>query len=532
MTYLSEKTVPRSAGWVMILAATIGCVSDGPSSVGSAPQPESATLRRFRKTSNEPGPSAVSLIAMPVREDRDASGVPIKVPVGATDPLEFEEVLRSVENSFPLILAVLEEVEIAASRSTSALGGFDTRVKANSFLGLEGFYENETAKVLIEQPVEAWGATFFGGYKIGTGSFPVWDGGLKTREGGEFNAGVRLPLLAGRAIDQRRLRYWKARVAEAAAEPLILQKRLSVTRKAALAYWKWISASQKLRIAERLLGLAQDRQEGIALRVANGDLASIALQENRRLLVERESIVIRSTRQLQATAIELSLYYRDEDGQPQMPQPEEAPEALPRPLDPSANIAHDDVDRALRLRPEIRAIELQLQSLKLIRTKAENDFLPKFDVGVAGSKDVGGVVSDPDDKGPFEFDVFLTFDMPLQRRGARGKSREAQAKTRKLERELQFARDRVAADVRDAESALRQTWLRVALAEENVRLAGTLEEAERLEFRQGESDLLRVNLREQQTASAASTLVDVITEYFRFFAIYRASVGVPYNEVK
>ncbi len=489
-------------------------------------------IDRFRNTSLEPGPSAVSLIAIPLSTGDTASDCPDARMMGEADPLEFEDILLSVEARFPLILAVLEEVEIATGRRVSALGGFDTRVKADSSLGVEGFYENETMKVMIEQPTETWGATFFGGYKVGTGDFPTWDGDLKTRAGGEFRAGVRLPLLAGRAIDQRRLRFWQAQVAEAQAEPIILQKRLEITRKAALAYWKWVSASQKLRIAERLLGLAEDRQEGILLRVETGDLPDIAMNENRRLLVERESIVIRSQRQVQRTAIELSLYYRDEEGQPKMPRLQEAPSVLPAPRDPSMSIAEDDLDRALQLRPEVRSLELELQQLELYLSKAENELLPKFDIGFAGSKDVGGVVTNPDDKGPFELDVFLTFDLPLQRRGARGKAREIQAKSRKLKRELQFARDRVIADVRDSESALRQTWLRVALAEENVTLAGALEQAERLAFSQGESDLLRVNLREQQTASAASTLVDVITEYFRSFANYRASVGVPYDEVR
>ncbi len=532
MTNQPLDWAPLGASLVLILAVIPGCSTGGPRPVAAYARPDGPTLERFGVSGFEPGQPAVSLIADPKLVD---PVLPITGAEAAQEdvvPIEFSEVLRSVERQFPLILAALEEVEIAAGTRLSAEGGFDTRVKADSFLGLDGFYENETAKILIEQPIEAGGATFFGGYKVGAGDFPIWEGGLKTNEGGEFSGGVRLPLLAGRSIDARRLALWQSRLAEAQAEPIVLEKRLAATRKAALTYWKWVATTQKLRIAERLLLLAQDRQAVIELRVENGDLADIAVDENRRLLVERESILIQSSREVQQSAIELSLYLRGEDGQPRMPRLAEAPEALPSPFDPGSTIADGDIERALMLRPEVRALQIERQRLELDLAKAENDLLPKLSLGVAGSRDTGGAVSNPDDKGPFELDAFVDFDLPLQRRSAKGKVQVTEAKIRKLDRELQFAQDRVVADVRDAEVALRQTWEIIGLAQQNVALAGVLEQAERLAFSEGESDLLRVNIRERRTASAASSLVDVTAEFFRAFVDYRASVGVPYDEVK
>lgn len=525
---------PFGAAVAMILPLAAGCSSSGPRPVAPYARPDGSMLERFGVAGFEPGTPAVALIADPKLVDPvlAAAGADSEAPDEIVVPIEFSDVLRSVETQFPLILAALEEIEIAAGSRLSAEGGFDTRVKADSFLGLDGFYENETAKILIEQPIEAGGATFFGGYKVGAGDFPIWEGGLKTNEGGEFSGGVRLPLLAGRAIDARRLALWQSRLAESQADPIILEKRLAATRKAALTYWKWVATTQKLRIAERLLLLAQDRQAGVEQRVAAGDLPDIAVDENRRLLVERESILIRSTRDVQQSAIELSLYLRGEGGQPRMPRLAEAPEALPKPFDPAVTIADGDIDRALELRPEVRSMQIERQKLELDLAKAENDLLPTLNFSVAGSRDIGDEVSNPDDKGPFELDAIIDFDLPIQRRSAKGKVQVVESKLRKIDRELQFVRDRVVADVRDAEVALRQTWLIIGLTQETVRLLGVLEEAERLQFREGESDLLRVNIRERETASAASRLVDVTAEFFRSFVDYRASVGVPYDEVK
>ena len=518
----------RSARCVALalLSLAAACQARAPRPLVPLAPPRSEAISRFRISADEHGGSAVDLIAADTGE-RLVPGT----AHAEREALLFDDVVRSVEAQFPLVLAALEEVEIAAGELQSAQGGFDTRLKAGGEFGVDGFYENERVKVSIEQPTAAWGATFFGGYKLGTGDFPIWEGGYKTRAGGEFAAGVRVPLLAGRQVDERRTNLWRARLAQEQADPFVLRKRLEATLKAALAYWKWVAAGQKFEIAQRLLALAENRQAGVVLAVDEGELPQIALIENQRLIVERQSILINAERSLQQTAIELSLYWRDAEGNPRLPGPERLPVEMPVPRDPALTIKEGDAQFALAQRPEVRELELEVTRLRLELEQAENSLLPRLDLGVAGSKDTGDTVSDPDDKGPFEFDAFVTFDLPLQRRSAKGKTRTVAAKKAKLERELQLVRDRVVADVRDAASALNQTWLRLAQVRENVRLAGALEQAERLRFQEGESDLLRVNLREQQTASAASMLVDVLAEHFRSLADYRASLGLPYDEL-
>jgi outer membrane protein TolC len=95
-----------------------------------------------------------------------------------------------------------------------------------------------------------------------------------------------------------------------------------------------------------------------------------------------------------------------------------------------------------------------------------------------------------------------------------------------VKQKLRFAQDTVVAEVRDAESAVRQAHLRISAARESVDLARRMEEAERLQLVEGNSDLLRVNLREQQSARAASFLVEVNAQYFEALADYRAAVGL------
>ncbi len=526
----------RAALAPVLLLAGAACQARAPSARHPVPPPLARDFERFGVTEQGQGASPLDLVAAlgPAEGTTPSPAVdegrPGEAPARESF-LTFEDLLYSVESRFPLVLAALEELEIAAGELTAARGRFDSYLKADGDYELTGFYENERTKLMLEQPTTLWGATFFGGYKLGTGDFAVWDGDLKTNEGGEFSAGVRLPLLAGRRIDERRLLLWQAELGRAQADPIVLAKRLDATRKAASSYWKWVAAGQKLEIAERLLALAENRQAGVALAVEEGELPPIALTENQRLVVERQSILVRARRTLEQAAIQLSLFWRDDEGRPRLPGVEVLPPVLPVPRDPALTIRPADADLARAQRPELRGLELELESLRLAVEQAENKLLPMLDVGVAASQDVGAAVSTPDDKGPGELEASFRFALPLQRRAARGKTRSLTAKAAKLERELQLARDSVVAEVRDSASALRQTWLRLEQVRENVRLAGLLEEAERLRLREGQSDLLRVNLREQQTASAASMLVDVVAEHFRALADYRASLGLPYDEI-
>ncbi len=448
-----------------------------------------------------------------------------------SEPLRLDQLLTSVEEHFPLILAALLEVELADAEALRTRGAFDSRFVTKGKLEVDGFYENERLDVNLEQPIRSFGATVMGGYRVGTGSFPSYDGKAKTDEGGEFRLGVKVPLLQGRAIDPRRVAEWKALLQQERAEPLIRLKRLEATQKAAHAYWKWVAAGRRLEIAEEVLGLAERRHGQIELGAEEGLLAPIAVTDNQRSIVERRTKRLRSVRKMQEAAIALSLFLRDANGQPRVPLENELPPKFPAPRNPEQVRLPDELNVALEMRPELQAIKLELAGLELEERLAENKLLPKLDVGVFASQDVGPTINSPDDKGQFELSTGLVLDVPLQRRSAKGKSRALKAKLKKGTRELQFARDVIVAEVQDSVSALNQSWLALEQATESVRLAQELAEAEQVQMREGESDLFRVNLREQQSALAGEAYVSTLEEHFRSLATYRAVLGIAYDEV-
>ncbi len=467
---------------------------------------------------------------------RPAPAVPVLGAQPHAEPsqsgaLELERVIQSVETNFPLVLAALEEFEIARGRVLQAQGGFDTRLGAQGKLGIEGYYENERADLLFEQPTELFGATLSGGYRIGTGRFAGYDDDARTDEGGEFRFGVLVPLLQNFSIDPRRVALWQARIGEQQAEPIVTRKRLEATRKAADIYWKWVAWGRKRAIAQRLLELARGRQAQVQVLVDEGQIARINLVDNERLIVEREASLVRAERGLQESAILLSLYWRDAEGRPVVAGPEALPQQFPAARPPEETLVPGDVELALEQRPEVREIELEREQLELDLSLSRNQMLPAFDLGVVASQDVGEQSGSVADRDPFELQALFKFSLPLQRSRPRGKIRELEAKLAKLTRETGYVKDVVASEVGDASSALRQAHARLALARRNVELALELEAAERIALDEGQSDLFRVNVREQQTAVAAAAEVDVQNEYFKALADYRAVLGLTYDEV-
>jgi outer membrane protein TolC len=258
--------------------------------------------------------------------------------------------------------------------------------------------------------------------------------------------------------------------------------------------------------------------------VEEGLIARIELADNQRLIAERRAIRVQSERALEKAAIALSFYLRDEAGEPLQPSAARLHGFPPELEQPSAS-PERALEVALASRPEIRDLELYRRQLKLEQRKAGNDLLPKLDLRVKASQDYGAPSGLIDDKGPFELFAGVAFSLPAQRREAKGALRRKEAELRQIEQKQRLQRDRISVEVRDALSAWTQASRRIEEARRSVALAEELESAERFQVQEGNSDLLRLNIRERQTAQASAFLVDVLQEYFEAWTRYQAVTG-------
>lgn len=467
----------------------------------------------------DPGPAARLVEGRPVRaldpSARDADFA----------PLSLREVSESVFVAFPALEALRQELTIAEGKEISAWGEFDLKIKADSIAAPMGYYKNYRSAVRFEQGVFGSGANLFGNYQIGTGNIPPWYGERETDDGGQFRAGLLLPLLRDRSIDQRRADIFQATLRRQQVDPVVRSALLEFNLTAADAYWSWVGAGLNYDVQYEMMRLTIVRNRVYEERVKQKDLAPIELVQNRRLIAAREAKVIEAERKLQQSAIKLSLFLRDEAGMPIAPSPALLPAKFPEPDEPDPTVVDQDIAVALDNRPELVDLELQRELAEVDLDAGRNLRLPALNAVVDAAKDVGAPASKKGDKTPFELEAGVLIDVPLQRRKADGKIREARGKLAQIAAKREFVENKIEVQVRDAMSALATSYQRLRRARENLALAKQLEQAERDRFDAGESDMLRVALQETAAIEAAVTEIETLADYFRAQAAMQAAMG-------
>ncbi len=124
-------------------------------------------------------------------------------PPSLGGPLALDEVLDAVERHYPLLRAVEQERAVAGGRLISSMGAFDLNLAATAD-GQGTTYDNFRSGVGLSQGLPVGGLGLFAGYRTGSGEFPTYNLGQKTADGGEFRAGVSIPLMRDRDIDRPR----------------------------------------------------------------------------------------------------------------------------------------------------------------------------------------------------------------------------------------------------------------------------------------------------------------------------------------
>jgi outer membrane protein TolC len=435
-----------------------------------------------------------------------------------------KDVLESVEKNYPPLLAAFAERDIADGELLQAQGRFDLQISAQVDTDRLGYYANERLNAGMEQALPQWGASVYGGWRVGDGSFAPYDGKLDTRSYGEWRGGVKIPLLRNRVIDERRAGVRKAGIGQRIADLTIDQQRLMVRQAASRRYWDWVASGQRLRVAHSILQVAKQRDEQLREAARLGQIPAIEVTENQRQILQREAQVVEAERALQQGGFELSLFYRDASGNPRLPQSSQLPPALPgTDVLPEAQVQADLLE-ALRKRPEIARLSAQRSQSQVDMLLAENDRRPAIDFSVGFTAESGqGAVR----RGPNELKGTLSFQLPLQRRAATGKLAAAKAKVGQYDQREQYARDQVQAEVLDAASAVRAAHNRALLAKNEVRVALDLADAERDRFRLGDSTLFTVNLREQAAVDAELREVAAVNDYLRALTAYEQATAQP-----
>jgi outer membrane protein TolC len=480
---------------------------------GAPPGPAVAPELLPRPRGNAPDAKA----AMPIlNRPKEVPFIPGGIPsVGG--PLGLLDVLDSVEKHYPLLQAIEQERAIAGGKLVSAMGNFDLNVIASGDSTAPATYDNFRGNVGLNQMLPVGGMSVFGGYRNGYGDFPTYNLSQLTADGGEMRAGMIIPLAKDREIDRPRAGVQQARIDVQITEPMIERQRLDFKRAAARTYWSWIANGQRLRVAQEMVKLAVERDGQLKARVEAGPAANIERIDNQQNIAFRNGLMVQSQRAFQQSSIDLSLFLRDEIGAPTIAGPDRLPDfPLVQEVDLSAFDAA--LGTAMEMRPEPRRLRLQREKAAVELNLARNQTRQSLNAVVAGSQDIGygtSSLSGPNGLDRSNLNASLVYQMPVQRREARGRVLQSEATLAQLEAQLRNAEDVIRAEIQDGFSALERAYEFYQQARSRVELAQTVARAEREQLRLGRSDILRVTLREQAAFEAEIFEISARQEYFR-----------------
>ncbi|MEC7275908.1 MAG: TolC family protein [Bdellovibrionota bacterium] len=431
--------------------------------------------------------------------------------------LPLESVLRSTREQAPKVLASLEKVIAARENIRASEGAFDSSVNLSYYKRNGGYYPGETFKGKIEKPLPVFGAKVYAGYKKSSGSFPDYEGDALTLDEGQAMAGLSFNLLRNFSIDDKRLKLAISKIDLSQSEWLNKETMMKLQKEASIAYWNWVAAGHKLRVAKDLLQLAQKRQVAFVKRIKKGDLARLYAVENEQYIVKRKTKVEKAKAYFTVAGYYLSLYYRDAEGNPILSFDKNLPGLEDMENTPIKNkdLPLDELkDKNFTLNALKMEIETAKQNVEFFNSRGLPDLKVKYEVlrdYGDGSKTLQGT----------DHKILVGMDIPLERNLINGKRSAARAKQRVLNHEYRLMRDKLRMRLLQLRTKLEASLNIIQNTKREVALGEELEKGERKKFSSGASDFFVVNLREQNTFAARFKRIEALLDYQETVAKYR-----------
>lgn len=439
-----------------------------------------------------------------------------------SEHLTLEEVVKSALKNYPKIFSHYDKIRAAESNLLAAKGFFDIRLKQNYSDRTRGYYDGKSYDTELEKQLGTMGAKVYGGYRKSYGKFPDYEGGSLTNSRGEFRAGAKFSLLKDRDIDQNRLSLILGNLSVEEAKVELENIKMEIARDATKAYWVWVAAGKILHIYEDLYQLSVNRQKQLEIKSQKGDIANIIAVENRKNLLKRKASLAKVRQEFEASALYLSLFWRDDNGNSLKPQIWQLPElntelsAIPKEKD-----VRNAQEEALKRRPEIKILMIKSDEQLGQKKYAQNLLAPQLDVEVGASKDEG---AGPISRAQSNNFAGLNFSFPLQQREGKGKLAEADSKLSALKYEKALLEDQIRVEIDQIMVKLLTIFETHGLLSEEAKLAEVLQNAEVEKFKHGVSNFFLVNLREQDSAASKAAVIEVFKEFQNSMADYHLAI--------
>ena len=456
---------------------------------------------------------------------REAFPTPESDALALGQLLQLSDVIASTYRAFPLLEIARLQAGVTAGQQTSAMGAYDVRLEYYSLNQPVGFYETYRNGIGVARQLW-WGGYASAGYRVGRGSFEPWYKERQTNDGGEFKIAFVQPLLQGRAIDPSRVELFQANLRRQAVGPEIQSQLLIAGQDAAKAFWLWVELGNVLKAQERLLEIAVKRGEQLDRTKAAGAASNLEVSLNAQQIYERQLKRNETRQRFRDTAFKLSLFLRDETGNPLLAPPDWLPSDFPEIAAIPVGDFESDFQTALTTRPELTLIELDRQTSRWDLTLARNQLLPNVDFTLQTVQNVGQGTSAINDKGEFQVEAGVTGGVPIQRRKPIGKIQTTEAKLMQLSQTLALQRNNIEIELRTARNALDRAQQDVVAARELLQQANITLSIFRRSLEAGRTDLFFLLTQEIKVNDSEVKLLEAERDFFTALAAMQAALGL------
>jgi len=435
--------------------------------------------------------------------------------------LSLQDLIANSKKHYPALLNLLSDKKMVEEKINEAIGSFDSQIDISASQRLDGYYDGDDVELKVSKPLQFLNSKIYSSYRKSDGKFPTYNNDLRTLEDGEIKAGVSFSLWRDSFIDSKRLKVRNSILENKKIVAVNFFQEQLIISELSKAYWDWITKGKIYYVHKELLGFAIARNKNLKKRIKAGDLSKIYEIENLQYIVKRRGIFLNSLKNYLKSSLNLSLFYRGNDGTPLKIEDSNFPKNIdfsPVSLDLAKDLKSVSVSH-----PKIIELETELNQLNNDETFRKNSLNPSLDIDLSMSQDYGDSVDSFDRTiEEQEAKALISMNIPLERNLVRSQLAQVKIKKRLLNRKTQLAQDSITAkvkslyvDIENLEKIIEQSIL-------EIKYADLLVKAEIKKFNKGSSDFFLINIREQYLADAKITKWSKINEFYSQLASYRA----------
>lgn len=469
---------------------------------------------------------AVALITS-VRAQFDRATELLEMPdTSAILPLSKAEDTLSVARYLWLVQQYHPDIRIAAAGLSRARGAelavwglLDPRITGLfATTNYEGGLKNNELSTTLSIPIY-WGQRLSFGYRRATSFF---DRDYLTTPEGEPSIGLSIPLLRNVMTDPIRTAITQAEQGVIAADAVFQERRNILSFNALSDYYTWTAARARYVLAGRLYSLAFTRYEWIAAEIRRGERAPIDSIEILQEVFRRRMLLVRARNQIERAALTVALNIWSSDLTTVTQIARYVPSDFP-PIEYLDAIRIDfDRVRARQRRPELRRLRAEYEQTNYNLSLAREGFKPALNANIGlYSPAWNSSISQM----PTYWKAQLSFELPILYRAPTGQEQTVLAHQEQVRALIELQERRIDNEVLMAAATVNATYEQAILARAERVAAEIMVQAEQQLFERGESDLLRLNLRERLFAEAQEREIEALHAHTIAQALYRLAIA-------